>query len=32
MHAEDQLMSSEVIKVLAEETIGVYEKFHQIEK
>nr|WP_244148999.1 hypothetical protein [Streptococcus cuniculi] len=25
-------MSSEVIKVLAEETIGVYEKFHQIEK
>ncbi|MGT2715513.1 PTS lactose/cellobiose transporter subunit IIA [Streptococcus respiraculi] len=31
LHAEDQLMSSEIIKLLAEETIGVYETFHQFE-
>ena len=32
MHAEDQLMNSEVIKLMAEQTIGLYKKVLQMEE
>lgn len=32
MHAEDQLMSSEVIQLMAQESIHTYEKFYQLEQ
>lgn len=31
MHAEDQLMNSEVIRLMAEQTIGLYKKVSQME-